>query len=212
MSERSFLHLNKIKRPEAFSQSINLLHHQNSYVSRQFFSSQIELVARHSNSNMDVCNLSTLEDCTATGNTYHKTSASKCNLTNVEFRHCKISDSTLYNCRLYDCVANDCSISDSVIYGGRALKCSIKKTEFKALPPTLRKLPVEVRHMIFELCLKWEGFTPSLLAGLRGNRELHEEAIAIFRNTNVFKTSYETRDRLTSMSETARRMIKRVEM
>lgn len=44
--------------------------------------------------------------------------------------------------------------------------------------------PAEVRVMIFQHCMEWNGRTPSVLAAVRRNDVLYNEAIKCFRQTN----------------------------
>lgn len=52
-------------------------------------------------------------------------------------------------------------------------------------PPGFSKLPVEIREMIFKEVLVCKGKTPPLLAAVRGNKELYDEALAISRKLKV---------------------------
>ncbi|KAF4628090.1 hypothetical protein G7Y89_g10065 [Cudoniella acicularis] len=54
-------------------------------------------------------------------------------------------------------------------------------------PDILRKLPFELREMIFIEVLDWDGRTPPLLAALRPDPELYSQALAIFRKNNYFR-------------------------
>jgi hypothetical protein len=59
----------------------------------------------------------------------------------------------------------------------------------KLVPLTLRKLPLEIRDMIYELIVgtdSWNGKTPSLILALRGDQELYKEALRDFYDNNTF--------------------------
>jgi hypothetical protein len=47
--------------------------------------------------------------------------------------------------------------------------------------------------MIFELALSWDGKTPALLAALRGDTALYQEAFQVFRKTNYFSLMHPNR-------------------
>jgi hypothetical protein len=49
----------------------------------------------------------------------------------------------------------------------------------------LRAAPVEIRQMIFRLCLDYEGETPNLLKALRHDSGLHMEAVLIYNKINA---------------------------
>jgi len=53
-------------------------------------------------------------------------------------------------------------------------------------PSTLYRLPVEIRHEVFRLCLENSprASTPLLLVALRPDRLLYHEAFAVFCGTN----------------------------
>jgi len=47
-------------------------------------------------------------------------------------------------------------------------------------------IPFEIREKIFHLTLDWDGKTPPMLAALRSEPELYQQALKIFRKNNVF--------------------------
>ena len=58
---------------------------------------------------------------------------------------------------------------------------------------TLEKFPVEVRQMIFELCLRRNRYERgfALIAALRGYGQIYQEALEVFRKLNSFPFRYE---------------------
>lgn len=60
----------------------------------------------------------------------------------------------------------------------------------KASTCTLLKLAPEVRIMIFELTVIWEGKTPNVIKALRGEAVLYEEVLAVLSRNCTFSLSY----------------------
>jgi hypothetical protein len=56
----------------------------------------------------------------------------------------------------------------------------------------LEKFPVEIRRIIFELCLqrKRKERGCALIAALRGHGEMYQEALEVFRKLNSFPFQY----------------------
>lgn len=165
---------------------------------------------------MEVHNLSKLSNSTLNGGTHYQTHATGCSLTNVEFHTSRIQKSKLHNCRVYDCEMIDCEVTSTTIYGGNTLKCQFDKTTFRHSPPSLSKLPIEIRKLIFKPCLEWSGKTPEPLAALRGDKQLYGEALAIFNEINTFHIDGDTHldigDSFQALSESVRRNLKHLEL
>ena len=54
-------------------------------------------------------------------------------------------------------------------------------------PLALRKLPPEIREMIFRYCVDFtDRKTPPLIVALRGDQELYHEAMKLFYKLNYF--------------------------
>jgi hypothetical protein len=55
------------------------------------------------------------------------------------------------------------------------------------MPCLLHTLPPELREAIFKpLLVDWDGKTPNLVKALRPDKQLYNEALAIFYKFNVF--------------------------
>jgi uncharacterized protein YjbI with pentapeptide repeats len=100
---------------------------------------------------MGVLNIATLSNCTLTSQSLHNATLTNCTLRNVELHSSTITGSTFHNCRLYDCTIHTSTFhKSSIFYAKHMLKCQFNDTDIRAAPPELKKLPVEVREMIFK--------------------------------------------------------------
>jgi hypothetical protein len=169
----------------------------------------------HSHANMGTLNQVTVSDSKLTSITIQKSKVINCTITRVTIHNSSISYSVLTNCRLYDCIIHSSKLYNCKLYGSqRVLRCKFDDCEFFAGPPTLSKLPVEIREMIFKLCLKdsWEGKAPNLLAALRGHKVLYFQALDVFQKTNMFVLNGDNVKLFKAMPETALSNIKKVDV
>lgn len=143
-----------------------------------------------SNATMASLNQVKLSNSTLASITIREAKLVNCTFTRATIHNSSISSSTLINCRLYDCIIHSSTLSKCKLYGlNQVLKCEIEGSELLPTQPTLSTLPVEIREMIFELCLRnaWVGKTmPNLIVALRGHEELYFQALDVFRKTNSF--------------------------
>jgi hypothetical protein len=70
--------------------------------------------------------------------------------------------------------------------------CELHECELAFERCILEKFPVEIRRMIFELCLqrKRKERGCALIAALRGHGEIYQEALEVFRKLNSFPFQY----------------------
>jgi hypothetical protein len=75
-------------------------------------------------------------------------------------------------------------------------------------PSALRKVPPEVREMIFRYCVDFtDGETPPLIVALRGDKKLYREAMRLFYKFNFFTLNKRTAALCSDMGATACRNI-----
>jgi hypothetical protein len=141
----------------------------------------------------------TLSKSTLTSITLEKSTLNACTLTNLAIHNSTITASVLTNCRIHGSILKlSCTIEGSKLY-----KCTIfnikeiKDSELHECDLafercTLEKFPVEVRRMIFELCLRRKRYERgcALIAALRGHNEIYQEALEVFRKLNSFPFQY----------------------
>ncbi|TAQ88009.1 hypothetical protein B7494_g3684 [Chlorociboria aeruginascens] len=101
---------------------------------------------------------------------------------------CTVSNSDLYKTHRI----NEATISGSTLSHSWLTNCIVKDSYFDRCQKihltcpqlSLRKFPVEVRSIIFEKALKWDGKGPGLLVALRGDKKLYYEALKVFYDIN----------------------------
>jgi len=106
----------------------------------------------------------------------------------VEVRSSTIQNSTLYDCKLFNCVVQKSTLTSTQLYETKVKeRCMIKGCTAAMSPLALKKLPPEVREMIFRHCVDFtEGKTPPLIVALRGDKKLYREAMRLFYKLNYF--------------------------
>lgn len=137
---------------------------------------------------MKTLNLATVENSSMNNLTFHQSTILKYTFANVELHNSTSSGSILRNCELFDCTVNNSRFYDCKRPGVKVLKCEFQNTQMGPMgpsPPGFSKLPVEIREMIFKEVLVCKGKTPPLLAAVRGNKELYDEALTISRKLKV---------------------------
>jgi len=144
-----------------------------------------------------------LEDCTVRNMELVKTNIRNCTLHDVTLRDCQV-----FNSKLYDCKDLDSTISSSQFFNTKPREDCLQQSESNQPKPTttsaFRKLPTELRELIFEQCLNLENQRiPALLAAVRGDTCLYEEAIDIFYKLNPFPLTYVTLQRCRELSDSA---------
>lgn len=50
-------------------------------------------------------------------------------------------------------------------------------------PFRIKDLPTEIRLIIFELAIEFEGDTPPLITALRGNKMMYDETLSVLKNS-----------------------------
>jgi hypothetical protein len=128
----------------------------------------------------------------------------KCRYNNVELRNMTIRDcslryvqihgsvihsSTFDNCQLFNCTVFDSNLLESELHETKIMGCSLKSCKSTASPLAFRKFPPEIREMIFQRCIGFNGNTPPLFIALRGDQELYKEALGVFCKLNYFRLS-----------------------
>ena len=117
-------------------------------------------------------------------------------LTNCDIYNCTITASTLVNCRLF-------GVSD-------IQKCLLSALALHVPQPTLYKIPVQIRDMIFEHCLRdsWNGKLSEFLVALKGSETLYVQALEIFKKVNAGVLYEGARGELDNMKENRLSVIK----
>jgi hypothetical protein len=137
-----------------------------------------------------------LSNSTVTSLILHKSTLTACTLRDLTIHDSTISGSTLTNCRIHASVLKcTCNIEGSTlykckIYGTKGIEgCAFQDCELMSDACTLKKIPVGVRKMIFELCLerKSEEKGCALIAALRGQGEIYQDALEVFTKGNSFQ-------------------------
>jgi hypothetical protein len=142
--------------------------------------------------NIVVYNPSTHTAITAQGVVSHQKHALVyVSLSNYIIQSCNLTKSVLKGClivnsELRDCILDDCKLADSLIYNSSFNNCSRSKCFVSPLP-YLYRIPREIRDKIFSEAIEWNGTTPVLIAALRGDPVLYQEALRILSKKWVLK-------------------------
>ncbi len=103
----------------------------------------------------------TLSNSTLTSMNLEKSTLNACTLTNLVVHNSTITASLLTNCRIHASILKrSCSIKGSKLYKCKIFDtkeikdCELHECDLAFERCTLEKFPVEVRRMIFELCLR----------------------------------------------------------
>ena len=122
--------------------------------------------------------------------TLSKLTITTSNLTSWNLSNAKITSSTIKNCTLSNCnITNstlvDCKVTNSTLHESPFVKSKLSGCQVTTSVLTLRKIPFELRGMILKYCLKFvKGKSPALLVALRGDKELYEQALEVYHETN----------------------------
>ncbi|KAL2074847.1 hypothetical protein VTL71DRAFT_8626 [Oculimacula yallundae] len=109
------------------------------------------------------------------GATLHNLTFTTSTFTNCILSDCIISESTLTNCAISNSVLNSCTVTGA------------SPSQKTISPFTLRKLPYELREMVFKDCLEIKnGKSPALMVALRGDKELYEHALKVYYRINYY--------------------------
>jgi hypothetical protein len=73
-----------------------------------------------------------------------------------------------------------------------------------------RKFPPEVREIIFDEAIEWDGKTPALIVALRGDPVLYFEALEVLSKSNVFIMSKKNEETRRSMPSSVYKNIQRL--
>jgi hypothetical protein len=122
--------------------------------------------------------------------THKKYALGNTSLSNCIIHSCKITKAILkgcfiFKCKLKDCSLQDCKLVSSSIYDSSFKNCSRRRCTVTPLPHIYR-LPREIRDKIFYEAIEWDGKTPVLIAALRGDPMLYQEALRILSKEGVF--------------------------
>lgn len=85
-----------------------------------------------------------------------------------------------------------------------------QRYNLRSFARNLRNLPPEVRNLIYQAALVWNGKTPALLAALRADPMLYQEAMTVFCQINTFCLS--DRSKESPMSASAMSKIKKLDI
>ncbi|KAG4441076.1 hypothetical protein IFR05_003430 [Cadophora sp. M221] len=124
--------------------------------------------------------------------TLHKLTITTSTVTTCALNNCIILNSTIKDCSLSDCnITNstlvDCKIINSALHESLFLKSKLSGCNVTTSFLTIRKIPLEMRRMIFKDCLKIKGGkSPALLIALRGDKELYEQALEVYYKISYF--------------------------
>jgi hypothetical protein len=80
------------------------------------------------------------------------------------------------------------------------------------MPKGLRAFPAEVRNMVYRAAGSFEGKAPNLIKALRADRELYDEAMKVFLESNTYILCSENGWGFGDMSEEALAGIKKLEI
>ena len=97
-------------------------------------------------------------------------SDSLCN--NSQFMNSAIRGTILNHCILFDCTWDE--------------KTTLKHCQTITAPLAFRRFPAEIRALIFEEAVEWDGKMPNLVVALRGDPQLYREALGRFSKKNEF--------------------------
>jgi hypothetical protein len=115
-----------------------------------------------------------------------------------------ISDSTLDSCTVFNSTFEACCAIDSKIHECKFAKLKITRCAVSTSPLAFRKFPPEIREMIFKGCLEVvDRKTPILLVALRGDLELYQEAIKLFKRVTAFQLDKKMCARFKTLSDSA---------
>jgi uncharacterized protein YjbI with pentapeptide repeats len=149
-----------------------------------------------------------IEDSTFSYMKLRNSTIRNCVLRFVEVRSSIIQNSTLYDCRLFNCSVQQSSLTNTLLYETKVEGCTIKGCTAAMSPLALRKLPPEVREMIFRHCVDFtDGKIPPLIIALRADQKLYHEALKVFFKLNVFTLNKRTAKLCGGMGENALRNI-----
>ena len=144
----------------------------------------------------------TLSSSTLTSINLEKSTLNACTLTNLTIHNSTITPlgfDELPHPWLYSQILKlSFSITGSKLYKCKMLNmkeikdCELHECELAFERCTLEKFLVEVRRMIFELCLRRNRYERgfALIAALRGIGEIYQEALEVFRKLNWFLFEY----------------------
>ncbi len=160
-----------------------------------------------------------MENSTLSGIVIRKIATKNCVLRYVEIRTSEISNTSLYHCKVYSSAISNCSFDNCIIFNSTITGCTatdskIHECKFAKLktnrctvtnsPLAFRKFPPEIGQLIFQDCVDFKDRkTPVLLAALRGDKELYQEAIQLFYDSNYFELDYSMLDRCSTMTVNA---------
>jgi hypothetical protein len=155
-----------------------------------------------------------IEDSTFSYMRLRNSTIRNCILRFVEVRSSTIQNSTLYDCRLFNCVVQKSTLTNTQLYETKIKKrCTIKGCTAAMSPLALRKLPPEVREMIFRYCVGFtDGKTPPLIVALRGDKKLYREAMRLFYKLNFFTLNKRTAALCWDMGATAGQNIQQLKI
>jgi uncharacterized protein YjbI with pentapeptide repeats len=154
-----------------------------------------------------------IEDSTFSYMKLRNSTIRNCVLRFVEVRSSIIQNSTLYDCRLFNCSVQQSPLTNTLLYETKVEGCTIKGCTAAMSPLALRKLPPEVREMIFRHCVDFTGGKiPPLIIALRGDQKLYHEALKVFSKLNFFTLNKRTAKLCGGMGENALRNICQLKM
>jgi uncharacterized protein YjbI with pentapeptide repeats len=85
----------------------------------------------------------------------HKTLTRK-SLNFVDIRRSAISESTLNNCKVYNCVVQQCTLVKSDLHDTRVENCSVAECKMTFYPLALWRFPPELREMILQVSVTFD--------------------------------------------------------